>query len=494
MDNLKLYIDSLNNAIMSDLLYGIENERARYFDVRRCVDERCDDILKRKYRKMDRDLKDYRDSIQYPAPKAHHSFTLQDGGSASETNSSTIPINVEDSSRMGVGDDDDNGIIVPFMRQPEESVRQSCGSLANATNGITLRFSGSTLMVLIILIVQMILVTVLGNMLVMVAFVVDKNLRTQSNFFLLNLAICDFFVGAFCIPVYIPYFLTGKWILGKHLCKLWIVTDYLMCSSSVFNIVLISHDRFLSVTRAAEYRVHKDLMQVVFKMVAVWLAAFFLYGPWIISWEYFIGKSIVPEDDCYAEFSYTWYFLLCAAVIEFFTPFISVTYFNLCIYWCIRKRKRKQQKQMNQNKNHTCHLEIKERKFTFQHFQFFYFPKKSPKSLPQTKVCKETLKFGDDRRHNVFLVKLSRDKKIAKSLAIIVCSFGLCWVPYTLLNIVNAACGGQCVEYYWFEITFWLLWCNSSVNPFLYPFCHSSFRKAFAKVLCCNTYVRGKKH
>ena len=56
-------------------------------------------------------------------------------------------------------------------------------------------------------------------------------------------------VGAFCIPVYIPYILTGRWMLGQGLCKLWLVMDYLLCSASVFSIVLISYDRFLSVTR-----------------------------------------------------------------------------------------------------------------------------------------------------------------------------------------------------------------------------------------------------
>lgn len=58
------------------------------------------------------------------------------------------------------------------------------------------------------------------------------------------------YLGAFCIPVYIPYTLTGRWALGRGLCKLWLVMDYLLCSASVFNIVLISYDRFLSVTRA----------------------------------------------------------------------------------------------------------------------------------------------------------------------------------------------------------------------------------------------------
>lgn len=57
-------------------------------------------------------------------------------------------------------------------------------------------------------------------------------------------------LGGFCIPVYIPYVLTGEWRLGRGLCKLWLVVDYMLCTASVFNIVLISFDRFLSVTRA----------------------------------------------------------------------------------------------------------------------------------------------------------------------------------------------------------------------------------------------------
>lgn len=56
--------------------------------------------------------------------------------------------------------------------------------------------------------------------------------------------------GGFCIPLYIPYVLTGEWRLGRGLCKLWLVVDYLVCTASVFNIVLISFDRFISVTKA----------------------------------------------------------------------------------------------------------------------------------------------------------------------------------------------------------------------------------------------------
>uniref|UniRef100_A0A8C6ZTX5 Histamine H3 receptor-like n=1 Tax=Nothoprocta perdicaria TaxID=30464 RepID=A0A8C6ZTX5_NOTPE len=185
----------------------------------------------------------------------------------------------------------------------------------------------------------LVLATVLGNALVVLAFAVERSLRTQGNFFFLNLALADLLVGGFCIPLYIPYVLTGEWRLGRGLCKLWLVVDYLVCTASVFNIVLISFDRFVSVTRAVNYRAQKGMTRsAILKMVTVWIAAFLLYGPAILSWEHIAQKSILPEGECHAEFFYNWYFLMIASTIEFFTPFVTVTYFNVSIYLNIRKR------------------------------------------------------------------------------------------------------------------------------------------------------------
>ncbi|KAM4602969.1 histamine H3 receptor [Polymixia lowei] len=427
-------------------------------------------------------------------------------------------------------------------------------------------FSPSTTVVLSVFMTLLVVATVVGNAFVILAFLVEKNLRTRGNFFFLNLAIADLLVGGFCIPAYIPYVLTGKWKLGRGLCKLWLVVDYTLCTASVFNIVLISFDRYMSVTKALSYRCQKGMSRgAVQKMLSVWLAAFLLYGPAIISWEHATGESVVPDDQCHVEFYFNWYFLMTASVFEFFTPFVTVTYFNVSIYLNIRRRNLVRGDERTGDEGRVSALgrtgyEMEalgsargrggrggggvQRVFLIQTVAAesrmsrivehsasgpagrFVLPAdnvtdgdsgsasgskeshggvvdllplregetvvQNPPNVPATSFCppeqrRPSLSPRRSRSEAAAAASrlcLSRDKKVAKSLAVIVCVFGLCWAPYTLLMITRAACHSQCIQPYLYEISFWLLWLNSSINPVLYPLCHSSFRRAFSKLLC----------
>lgn len=260
--------------------------------------------------------------------------------------------------------------------------------------------------------------------------------------------------------------------------------------------------------------------QAVLKMVAVWVLAFLLYGPAIIFWETVVGQSVVPPHECYAEFYFTWYFLLSASTFEFFTPFVSVAFFNLSIYLNIHRRN-KDGGACADDDTKTQRISKKKHRDGAVWSVFFMKTRKVSSSEPTAisaviedddvlspssgrdpnsgQILTEREKFSPNRKNSRLFEhtasctapdrrtqrsRLSRDKKIAKSLAIIVCIFGICWAPYTLLMIIRAACSGACVANYWYEITFWLLWLNSAINPFLYPLCHSSFRRAFSKILC----------
>ncbi|XP_059671610.1 histamine H3 receptor-like [Gavia stellata] len=361
------------------------------------------------------------------------------------------------------------------------------------------QFSLGVLVLLAFLMVLLALVTVLGNVLVILAFIMDRNLRHRSNYFFLNLAISDFAVGAFCMPLYIPYSLTGKWHLGRGVCKLWLAMDYLLCTASVFNIVLISYDRFLSVTKAVSYRAQQGITSnPVINMVAIWVLAFLLYCPAILFWEHVAGYSVVAADHCYAEFFDNWYFLLCASTLEFFLPLFSVTYFNVHIFHNIQRRQQHvspQECESPRNGSLSWRFCLSLRQGVFSpplaaedSVSSSTRPKKeslvaesSPPSRGNSVTPESDFSLSFCSRTGS---KLQRDKKIAKSLAIIVCVFAICWAPYTLLMIIRGACQGKCIHNSLYEITFWLLWLNSSLNPFLYPLCHMRFRMAFMKILC----------
>ncbi|XP_036757706.1 histamine H3 receptor isoform X5 [Manis pentadactyla] len=407
-------------------------------------------------------------------------------------------------------------------RSPPDGPLNASGALAGeAAAGGARGFSAAWTAVLAALMALLIVATVLGNALVMLAFVADSSLRTQNNFFLLNLAISDFLVGAFCIPLYVPYVLTGRWPFGRGLCKLWLVADYLLCTSSVFNIVLISYDRFLSVTRAVSYRAQQgDTRRAVQKMVLVWVLAFLLYGPAILSWEHLSGGSSIPEGHCYAEFFYNWYFLITASTLEFFTPFLSVTFFNLSIYLNIQRRTRVRLDGAREAAGPEPPPEAQAsppavpgcwgcwQKGRGEAMPLHRYGVGVGEVAPGTEAGEAALGGGSgggaaasptsssgsssrgaerprplkrgskpsassaslEQRMKMVSqsitqrFRLSRDKKVAKSLAVIVSTFGLCWAPYTLLMIIRAACHGRCVPDYCFRRAFTKLLCPQKLK------------------------------
>ncbi|XP_053571847.1 histamine H3 receptor-like [Bombina bombina] len=362
----------------------------------------------------------------------------------------------------------------------------------------------ATMVLLLTLVSLLICITVLGNTLVILVFIVDNRLKNQSNFFLLNLAICDFFIGAFCIPLYIPYLFSGKWMLGNFLCKLWLIVDNLMCTASAFNIVLISYDRFLAVTMAVLYRAQqKKLGQTIFKMALVWILSFMLYSPAILFWAHVDDDISIPDSICVPGYFYSWYFLLGASVFDFLLPLISISFFNVSIYWNIKTRSKKKRLIYSvidtppSNEQDQQKLYIISGNIAIDGIKTLNKPtnKKPNLFLPIVKKCLPRNLTGTSKHqqkliNNIHIIKLSHDKEIARSLAILVCIFGICWAPYSLLMSIRAACHDHCIELYWYEVTFWLLWVNSSINPILYPLCHKHFRKALFNVVSrCGQHI-----
>ncbi|XP_068955922.1 histamine H4 receptor [Petaurus breviceps papuanus] len=339
---------------------------------------------------------------------------------------------------------------------------------------------------------------VLGNGLIIMAFVVDKNLRLRNNYFFLNLAIADFFVGAICIPLYIPYESTRIWTFGRELCIFWIVIDYVLCTTSVYNIVLISYDRYQLVCNAISYRTNQtSISRTVIYMVAAWVLAFLVHGPAILN-----GSSRQRGGtECRSQLLFTDHYIIITSILEFLVPTILVTYFNCCIYWSLHSRRI-----VRGNPVLTPNIPspVQGNSMTCAFFSKMCLPKQD-EEVPSSSVKKMRKKSffaflktqGETETASVGLPSLShsnsvsvdlaqrqkllRDRKVAKSLAIILGAFVFCWAPYILFTIIRSVRKDKELNP-WYTFTFWLQWVNSFLNPFLYPLCHKKFRNAIKKI------------
>ncbi|CAF3938284.1 unnamed protein product [Rotaria magnacalcarata] len=77
-------------------------------------------------------------------------------------------------------------------------------------------------------------------------------------------------------------------------------------------------------------------------------------------------------------------------------------------------------------------------------------------------------------------LRIKRDRKAARSLFILVIVFLIFLFPYVICAIITTA--GFKISETIFEISFWLLWMNSTCNPFLYPFIQIKYRRAYVKL------------
>lgn len=83
------------------------------------------------------------------------------------------------------------------------------------------------------------------------------------------------------------------------------------------------------------------------------------------------------------------------------------------------------------------------------------------------------------------------ETKAAKTLAVIMGCFCLCWAPFFITNVVDPFIHYSVPWQLW-TAWLWLGYINSGLNPFLYAFLNRAFRRAFLVILCCGDerYVR----
>ncbi|EDO35278.1 predicted protein, partial [Nematostella vectensis] len=116
-----------------------------------------------------------------------------------------------------------------------------------------------------------------GNILVILAFKTYRKLRTKTNYFVVSLAIADILVSLFSMPIWAAYLLTGpNWIFSETLQRIWTGVDILCGVASIINLAAISIERCICITHPLTYHTTMTSRRAINIIVINWIFAFIM--------------------------------------------------------------------------------------------------------------------------------------------------------------------------------------------------------------------------
>jgi hypothetical protein len=182
-----------------------------------------------------------------------------------------------------------------------------------------------------------IIITIVGNVLVILSVFTYKPLRIVQNFFIVSLAVADLTVAILVLPLNVAYSIRGRWDFGIHLCKMWLTSDVLCCTASILNLCAIALDRYWAITDPINYAQKRTMERVLILIIGVWLLSLLISSPPLLGWNDWPDHfDLSTPCQLTTEKSYVVY----SAFGSFFIPLIIMTIVYIEIYVATRRRLR----------------------------------------------------------------------------------------------------------------------------------------------------------
>uniref|UniRef100_H2N012 G-protein coupled receptors family 1 profile domain-containing protein n=2 Tax=Oryzias latipes TaxID=8090 RepID=H2N012_ORYLA len=270
--------------------------------------------------------------------------------------------------------------------------------------------------------------TVTLNLLVIISVSHFRQLHTPTNLLLLSLAVSDFLIGFFVMPIRIRI-TEGCWVLGTFMCGLYTFTAFILTSVSVGHMVLISADRYVAICDPLRYPTKVTLRRVQVCVCLCWATSAFYNGV--------ILKDFLEDPDrynlCLGE---------CVLFIDYITGAFDVviTFFGPIIVIVVL------------------------------YMRVFVV------AVSQARAMRSHIVSVQSSAHRS--VKKS-ELKAAAALGVVVFMFLVCFCPYFYPNIAGLAYKSSD-----FLRVFgtWLFHSNSCLNPVIYAFFYPWFRKSLKSI------------
>lgn len=80
-------------------------------------------------------------------------------------------------------------------------------------------------------------------------------------------------------------------------------------------------------------------------------------------------------------------------------------------------------------------------------------------------------------------ISLSKERRAARTLGIIMGVFVICWLPFFLMYVILPFCQSCCPTNKFKNFITWLGYINSGLNPVIYTIFNLDYRRAFKRLL-----------
>ncbi|XP_033947298.1 LOW QUALITY PROTEIN: adenosine A2a receptor a [Pseudochaenichthys georgianus] len=280
--------------------------------------------------------------------------------------------------------------------------------------------------------------SVLGNVLVCWAVCLNSNLQSITNFFVVSLAVADIAVGVLAIPFSIA--ISTGFCSNFYGCLFIACFVLVLTQSSIFSLLAIAIDRYIAIKISLRYNSLVTGQRAQGIIAICWVLSIIIGLTPMMGWHKLpdsSNSSICPpglmpclfEDVVVMEYMVYFNFLACVLI-----PLLLMLGIYLCIFMAARH---------------------------------------------QLKFMEGKAVHGGKSRST-----LQKEVQAAKSLAIIVGLFAVCWLPLHIINCFTLFCPDCAGPPVWIMfVAIILSHANSVINPFIYAYRIREFRKTFRRII-----------